>query len=128
MDDNIRKEYEKILKKIVLERGEPCWAPGVKPPRFSGPVDYRGGEHLRACVIVSVGDVNEDVTWEEWGGTFGDPNRKYGVEAYDVTCACGTLTNRTILWEAGISEVATAVFEEMYKMLDELRRRDTIDE
>lgn len=119
MDAKIRKEYETILTTLVLENGLPRWAPNARPGMFSGPVDYNGGEHIRTCTIVSTGRVDDEVEWSEWAGTFADGSKIcHGVSVADVTCACGEITEREVIWETTVADVATAVFMKVYEMLN----------
>lgn len=119
MEKNVRREYETILTAIVLENGLPRWAPNDRPGMFGGPVDYKDGEHIRKCVIVSTGRVDEDVEWSEWAGTFAESDKiRHGVSVFDVTCACGKIVKREVIWETTVADVATAVFTKMYEMLN----------
>lgn len=124
MRDELRKEYEKILIELVMAKGYPTWMPGTPRSRYAGPTDYTARSHVTQCEIVSTGKINEEYTWTEFSGTFASTgaSHRYGIALEKVTCKCGELIDRKILWEATYPEVAAAVFEKMYQMLSKVTK------
>lgn len=119
MNEEIQKEYDRLLIKLVLRHGdlvsERATTFGWRDYAETFPNDWYGRtfvEHLERCGIQSVGSVQEEI-WYEFQGTFyeGD-NSVHGVAVFGLTCNCGKLTNRSVRWSARMQEVAQAVFEE----------------
>lgn len=117
MDSEVRREYERHLMAVVLRQGAL-----VSPDEsIYGWIDYErpwDGRPAHLTVCPPTGKHVEEMTWHEFAGTFyeGDTG-VHGVQVTGVNCACGQLRNRKVRWSATVSEVAEAVFEELYRSL-----------
>lgn len=120
MDPEVRKEYNDIIARVAASAGTV-----LLEKRISSFIqyDYRLSSHLATCEMRSFTAVDEDSTWYEFQGTFADDHSVHGVEVSGVNCACGKIIDRTIRWQASISDVTTAVFAEMARRLEVLGRR-----
>jgi hypothetical protein len=114
MEPEVRREYERHLIAVTLRRGTLV----VQDASMYGWADHENiwdgsPSHLRTCQLT--GTTVEESEWNEFMGTFyeGD-TRVHGIDVDGVNCACGKLRDRTVRWAASVSEIAEAVFEELY--------------
>lgn len=122
MSPKLQAEYDAALLAATLKHGTPLGGGGW------GWQDFDALRHLGRmidptadCWLVATADLKaiED-EWTEPKGTFDESDRtRHGVIVYRVSCACGLLTNRDIRWDAGIQEIAEAVFEEAFSAREE---------
>lgn len=117
MSPEVRAEYEAALGCAAVTHGSVLKNEGRS--QFSL-YDYAATGHPATCET-SVTSVEEDV-WHEFAGTFATTNdtRRHGVVASGVTCACGLLTNRTVRWEASVSEITETLFTAVFERLRNL--------
>lgn len=71
--------------------------------------------HMKGC-RVDVGKTRDfdDVSWEEFQGTFTDNHTVYGM-ATDVTCICGHVKNVKTRYDGRLSEMILGVLAEAEK-------------
>jgi hypothetical protein len=120
MSPEAQREYDDALRKITLQHGTPLRV----NPSFYVQNDYRLVGHAATCGIVTASKPKEDV-WHEFAGTFAstDAGKRHGIVVTDVSCNCGQLVQRTIRWEASISEISEALFGEIFEVLIDLRTK-----
>lgn len=117
MTPEVQQEYTRHLMAVALRYGDLV----LVNPSMYGWQDYSESfagrpEHHRTCALTGT-RVRED-SWSEFKGTFyeGD-DTVHGIIVTGVNCACGKLRNRSMRWTASVSEVAEAVFTELYASL-----------
>lgn len=110
MTPEVQAEYDQALMAVTVRNG---YLMDTRQTRFHN-YDWKLTGHPRECPTTAQ-KVNEDV-WYEFAGTFASTNdqRKHGICATGVSCACGALKDRTIRWEASVSEIMEIVFEEAF--------------
>jgi hypothetical protein len=121
MSPETREEYRVALRAATLRHGTLV----DRNPSVYGYIadDW---EHAARCELSS-GAVPEEVEWSQFQDTFA-PNKTYhGISLSGVNCACGTLVNREVRWEADVSEMTEAVFEHVFARLTALETRKRED-
>lgn len=109
MRPEVKVEYDRILGKLTVRNGSLL---KQNPTSRFMLYDRHTIAHAGGCVT-SVAKVEEDI-WYEFQGTFANDHSVHGITATGVTCTCGVLQDRTFRWQASVSEVAEAVFEEAF--------------
>ena len=115
MKPEIQREYDRTVTALVVERGDIIGGNGF------GWQDFDALRHIgrlglypgqTACtLIVPEGAQPREDEWTQYEGTYGgNDTPHHGITVQGVSCACGQLTGRAVRWEAGLSEIAEAVF------------------
>jgi hypothetical protein len=105
-----REMYDHVLATLVvrkgyLTRGE-SWFWGAAHAD-----DYlEGRKHLQECGWRCLA-VDEDYEWSEFAGTFAEgDNKRHGIKI-SVSCECGQITKRGMLYENGVGSAIRDVLE-----------------
>lgn len=123
MDPKVKEEYDRVLAIVAIRKGALMCPSGSRYYGWIGD-DW---QHLSRCGAKSWG-VAKETQFTQFDGTFVEETRYHtAIDVSDVTCHCGRITSAEVRWEPsdGLSEVTTAIFEEMY---NQLRAKNENDE
>jgi hypothetical protein len=104
------KMYKDVLGTLVVQKGHitrgDTWFWGA-----SHDADYFVlGKHLRACGWI-VSNVDEEFTWDEFAGTFASgTDKRHGIKI-QVSCKCGQIKDRGMLYEKTTGEAIRDVLD-----------------